>query len=281
MPENLEQTARINVLANLRTALGDSLALTKPVETKTPHSGKNNFTDTATASLKTSRQMQEKQAIQEIFPYGLPTCELVECLYHGSGCSALALCLARTVSRDGRAIAVIDSEQQFYPHTALALGIQEQQIVVLRPANSSDEIWALDQAIRCRGFAAVLWRGEKMHIRHLRRLQLACQKYNTLGLLLRPHSMASQFTAARTRLLVKSVKSTNSAATTQDVNRTISNMHSSMSQATPNNRSFFFFHRLRIKRLRGAHLAAGRGIELEIDYENGTFRQTVSLPVAS
>ena len=56
--------------------------------------------------------------------------------------------------------------------------------------------------------------------------------------------------------------------------------HNSNSNSN-NSNSFFLFSRLRIERLRGAHLAAGSGIELEIDHENGTFRQAVSLPVAS
>ena len=230
----------------------------------------------------------------------MPTGELIEFLHRGSGCGVLALCLARTASRDGRAIAVIDPEHQFYPHAALALGIGLEQLLVLRPTRGREEMWALDQTIRCRGFAAVLWRGKQLQLRHLRRLQLACEKYNTLGLLLRPQAMSHQLTAARTRLRVESIHATGpesiapSVPVPRAVPRAISGDHrfvphnsnsnsnsNSNNNSNNNSNSFFLFSRLRIERLRGAHLAAGSGIELEIDHENGTFRQAVSLPVAS
>ena len=293
MLEQTQQTSKIDALANLRAALGDSLFSAKPTETNTETKGLRSqhpvenactHSSSGSTSAKTAREMHENKALKNIFPHGLPTGELIECLYRGSGCGALALCFARSVSRDGRGIAVIDPEHQFYPHAALALGIELQQLVIFRPSKGIDEMWVLDQTIRCRGFAAVFWRGEKIHVRHLRRLQLACQKYNTLGLLLRPQSMRHQGAAARTRLLVESFNTmtpTPSAPLTPST-QTVAHGISPTQQFTAHNKSSFFsFNRLRIKRLRGAHLAAGSGMEWEIDHENGTFRQAISLPVAS
>ena len=295
MRENNRHTSRIDALANLRAALGDSLSPAKPAKNNgiaVRRLVQNDFAENNKTSTEGARETPEKKALGKIFPHGLPTGELIEFLHRGSGCGVLALCLARTASRDGRAIAVIDPEHQFYPHAALALGIGPEQLLVLRPTRGREEMWALDQTIRCRGFAAVLWRGKQLQLRHLRRLQLACEKYNTLGLLLRPQAMSHQLTAARTRLRVESIHATGPESIAPSVPRAvpravphaISGDHRFVphnSNNSNNSNSFFLFSRLRIERLRGAHLAAGNGIELEIDHENGTFRQAVSLPVAS
>ena len=209
----------------------------------------------------------EKQILKKIFPHGFPTGELMEVLYRGSGSGTLALCLARTASHDGRAIAVIDSSSQFYPHPAIALGIAPQQLIILRPNRGTEAMWALEQAVRCRGFAAVIWRAARPALRHLRRLQHACERYDTLGILLRAQTIGSQPTAARTRLRVQAIDANDSKPT--------------FTYEQSERASLFFRHRLRVERLRGAHLTEGNRIELEIDYASGTFRQAAPLPLAS
>ena len=307
MLENTPSASRSDALAELQKTLGDSLFFAKTEEGKSHCNDRNRRNDSVTVQRpgaahdreykhedkkeqEKQQKQKEQQALTTLFPGGLPTDELIELIYQGSGCGALALCLARSVSRDGRAIAVIDSEYQFYPHTALALGVDLSQLTIFRPHKGVDEMWALDQTIRCRGFAAVLWRepsdgtrrrekkhGGTIHVRHLRRIQLACQKYNTLGLLLRPRSMSQQWTAAKTRLLVEPVLPVSSATSGTQPHTTHHTSHSRHSGT----RSPFFLHRLHIQRLRGAHLTTGSNVEWEIDYENGTFRQATSLPVAS
>ena len=319
MLENTPPASRSNALAQLQRTLGDALFFAEAEAAERKAHGNQRNDPTAVATTGTdhtcetcedgheNEKQQEQQALAALFPHGLPTDELIELLYHGSGCGALALCFARSVSRDGRAIAVIDTEYQFYPHTALALGVDLAQLIILRPQKGVDEMWVLDQTIRCRGFAAVLWRegrrgpndetrrrgkerGETIHVRHLRRIQLACQKYNTLGLLLRPRSMPQQWTAAKTRLLVEPVPPVSIATSGAELDNTNHISHGPQDRTRysgqhavhkPGNHSSFFLHRLRIQRLRGAHLTTGSNVEWEIDHENGTFRQATSLPVAS
>lgn len=263
-PSLLSRTAS---LAELKATLGDLLAPAR-------QSAESDQTAEAEAEIGEKTETQEKTGTQrhahtaargeeegvleKIFPHGLPAGELIEILHRGFGSGTLALCLARVASRDGRAIAVLDPCRQFYPHPATAIGIAPQQLIVLRPKRSTEAIWALEQAVRCRGFAAVLWRAVRPTLRHLRRLQHACEQYDTLGLLLRAETTRRQPTAARTRLRV-----------------TATDAHRPGGHASP-----FFQHRLCIERLRGAHLAAGNRIELEMDYASGTFRQAPSLPLA-
>ena len=267
-PSLLSRTAS---LSELKATLGDLLAPARqPAESdQTAEAeaeaeaeiGEKTETQEKTGTQRhahTAAVGEEEGVLEKIFPHGLPAGELIEILHRGFGSGTLALCLAHIASRDGRAIAVLDPCRQFYPHPATAIGIAPQQLIVLRPKRSTEAIWALEQAVRCRGFAAVLWRAVRPTLRHLRRLQHACEQYDTLGLLLRAETTRRQPTAARTRLRV-----------------TATDAYRPGGHASP-----FFQHRLCIERLRGAHLAAGNRIELEMDYASGTFRQAPSLPLA-
>lgn len=59
------------------------------------------------------------------------------------------------------------------------------EMVVVRPSRDDDELWAIDQALRCPGVAAVLaWPG-RMQANAMRRLQLAARASGAVGLLVR------------------------------------------------------------------------------------------------
>jgi protein ImuA len=116
----------------------------------------------------------------------------------GSGAATLALSAAREACHEGRAFVVLDvgtlarsaSEGNrlghFYPPAAAAWGIDLAAMLVLRPANQADALWALDQALRCPGVGAVWATCDRLDVRDFRRLQLAAECGGTLGLLSRP-----------------------------------------------------------------------------------------------
>jgi hypothetical protein len=102
-------------------------------------------------------------------------------------------------------IVVVDRGGRFYPPAVLpwlvsrsvagsgvaGCGGQEivpesvPEMVVVRPSRDDDELWAIDQALRCPGVAAVLaWPG-RMQANAVRRLQLAARASGAVGLLVR------------------------------------------------------------------------------------------------
>lgn len=103
----------------------------------------------------------------------------------GTGAGTLAFLAAREACRHGGTLVVLDSHGEFYPPAAARLGIDLQRLVVVHPATTADEHWALDQALRCRGVAAVLAWPEKLDGRTFRRLQLAAEEGGGLGLFIR------------------------------------------------------------------------------------------------
>jgi hypothetical protein len=67
----------------------------------------------------------------------------------------------------------------------------------------ADNLWALDQALRCPGVAAALAWPEKLDGRTFRRLQLAAEQGGGLGLLVRPERVRHEPSWAEVRLVVE------------------------------------------------------------------------------
>ena len=156
-------------------------------------------------------------ALDRVLPAGgLRRGTLVEYLAAaaGSGAGTLALSVAREACGEGRALVVVDQPKQargtsaghFYPLAAAAWGIELSQMIVLRPANQTDALWACDQALRCSGVAAVWAAWDRLDVRDFRRLQLAAECGRTLGLLIRPAQFRGQPTWADVQWEVRSAK---------------------------------------------------------------------------
>ena len=128
----------------------------------------------------------------------------------GDGAGWLSWQMAASALRWGKQrgrgrVVVIDTEGWFYPAVALAAGIAAEELMVLRPANRSDGIWAADQALRSRAVAAV-WGSFPVDVleeRHARRLQLASEDGGALGLWMFPEKMLSQPCWGEVRLAVR------------------------------------------------------------------------------
>jgi hypothetical protein len=138
---------------------------------------------------------------------------LVEWLAPEQGCGAqsLALIVAREACREGRALVVFDRAEQFYPPAALRLGLEPANLLVVRPANQADELWALTQVLRCPGVAAAVVQLDRLESHDFRRLQLAAESHGALGLLLRPWNVRKEPSWAELRLGVEAIPSPESA----------------------------------------------------------------------
>ena len=216
-------------------------------------------------------------------PDGLPRGSLVEWLGQGpgSGATRLAFCVARAAlgiaaARDnGRVLVVIDRQRRFYAPAAARLGIDPSGLIIVRPAQQADELWALDQAVRCPGVAAVLWRGDKLDARHFRRLQLACQASGVIGLLVRPPAARQEPSWADVRLLVGPRPAARTDATLPG--STARPSAGCQSTLPP----WSSVRRLQVQVVRCRGRTAGTLVELEIDDETLQIRSTTALRMAA
>jgi len=127
----------------------------------------------------------------------------------GGGHSAdyLSLLAAKQAAADGGAIVVLDSQHQFYPPAAAAIGINLDNLIVLKGASpkassssqfskneelDSDLLWSIDQALRCPAVAAVWGSLGRIDERWFRRFQLSAESSGCLGLFVQPISQIRQ-----------------------------------------------------------------------------------------
>jgi len=83
-------------------------------------------------------------------------------------------------------------------------------LVVVRPARDEDEIWAIDQALRCPGVTAVVAWPQHATSTVLRRWQVGARSGGAVGLLLRPPRTRRDPSWAQARLAVTALPSTES-----------------------------------------------------------------------
>jgi protein ImuA len=129
---------------------------------------------------------------------------LVEWLSAGEGVGAgtLALLAAKHACRDGGILAVFDN-REFFPPAAVRLGIEREQLVVIRARTAADNHWAIDQALRSPAVAAVLAWPDRIDDRTFRRWQLSAEEGGCVAMLLRYEAAKNEPSWADVRLLVE------------------------------------------------------------------------------
>lgn len=132
---------------------------------------------------------------------GLPAGSLHELVGHAPSITGfLAAFLARV--RPGRPILWITSEQQPYAPGLAAFGLDHRRLTIAWARRPQDRLWAFEDALRTPGFAAVIAEVGNADLTETRRLQLAAESGNGLGLLVRRDAAPS---AALTRWRVDTV----------------------------------------------------------------------------
>jgi hypothetical protein len=128
----------------------------------------------------------------------------------------------------GGTIVVVDRRGRFHPPAVLpwveaaqggapsaprtAHDAPPGSLVVVRPAHDEDEIWAIDQALRCPGVTAVVAWPERATTTALRRWQLGARGGGAVGLLLRPPRARRDPSWAQARLDVTALPSVDARA---------------------------------------------------------------------
>jgi hypothetical protein len=110
----------------------------------------------------------------------------LQAVAEGAGAWSLALFLARQACHEQATLVLVDPRHWFYPPAAAALGIDLENVLLIRPTRRADCHGALEQALRCRGVGAVIGWAERLRPAEARRLLLASEAGGRLGLLLRP-----------------------------------------------------------------------------------------------
>jgi len=110
----------------------------------------------------------------------------------------IALLLANAAQRNkggdnkaGGAVVWSDPAHELYPPALLSLSgasIDLRRLILLRCANPADELWALNECLRCRGVCATVASISRLTQLEARRLQLAAERGGGIGLFMRPYA---------------------------------------------------------------------------------------------
>ena len=181
-----------------------------------------------------------------------------------AGCAAdfLSLSVASAACKNGGALVVIDPDRQFFPTAAAAMGINMDNLIVLRSAEKPDGhiraigqdlLWAIDQSLRCPAVAAVWGPLPKVDDRWQRRFQLSAEASGAMGLFVRPLALARQPSWSEVQWLVSPSTLSNTTQTEQEND---------------------FGVRLNLVRCRGTH--GGKSISISINTVTGSVRKARS-----
>ncbi len=103
------------------------------------------------------------------------------------------------------------SESRSAKHAGSVKGFMSSRgtgpLVVVRPSRDEDEIWAIDQALRCPGVTAVVAWPERATSTTLRRWQVGARAGGAVGLLVRPTQARREPSWAQARLAVTTLDS--------------------------------------------------------------------------
>ncbi len=78
-----------------------------------------------------------------------------------------------------------------------------RRMLIVRPRAGRDALWAMEQALRSQACAAVLGWADRAEDSALRRLKLAAEEGDSLGLLFRPPARAMEHSPAALRLALE------------------------------------------------------------------------------
>jgi len=136
---------------------------------------------------------------------GWPVGALTECLLDTCGIGELSLWMPtlRRIALDKRHIAFVAPPFLLYAPALVQHGIPLEQVLVIDCKSAEELLWAMEQALRCAAFGAVLaWTHPTQPItdKQLRRLQLAAEAGRNMGILYRPLIAAQNASPAALRL---------------------------------------------------------------------------------
>lgn len=133
---------------------------------------------------------------------GWPQGALVEILsaYRGIGELRLLLPALAGLTREKRWLAFVAPPYIPYAPALARAGVRLDRVMQVHPRTGTDTLWALEQTLRSGSCGAVLAWPQRADARSLRRLQLAAEAGNSLGVLFRQPSAGRERSPAVVRL---------------------------------------------------------------------------------
>ena len=137
---------------------------------------------------------------------GWPTDGVTEILHDQYGIGEfriLAPALARLSHEQSRWLLLVSPPYIPYPPALAQAGVDLTNILITQPKTQKDYLWVLEKALASESCSAVMaWPGN-IHVKQVRRLQVASKEGNCWNILFRPESAASNASPAELRVRLR------------------------------------------------------------------------------
>ncbi len=153
-----------------------------------------------------SQPLLSSPVLESVLPGGrLQEGSLVELLSAcpGAGACELAFQMVKQLQQERLTPVLIDSDREFFAPGAAQLGIDLERLIVVRTRSLSEQLWAIEQTLRCEGRTVLLSLLERIPANTYRRLKLAAERGKGIGLFWRTASLRTSPSWADHRLLIE------------------------------------------------------------------------------
>ncbi|ACU60849.1 ImuA family protein [Chitinophaga pinensis] len=134
-----------------------------------------------------------------VFPTGVIhefLCPLTE---QAAATSGFVSALTGSLMQFGGACIWISVSRTLFPPSLKTFGIEPHRVVFIDLQRTKDALWALEEALKCEGLAAVIAELPEIGFTQSRRLQLAVEQSKVTGFILRTSSRSVSTTASAAR----------------------------------------------------------------------------------
>ncbi|SDG87360.1 protein ImuA [Chitinophaga filiformis] len=142
-----------------------------------------------------------------IFPTGAVHEFLCAFREHAAATTGFVSVLAGNLMQRGGACIWISVARTLFPPSLKTFGIEPDRVIFIDLQRIKDALWALEEALKCPGIAAVIAEIPEISFTQSRRLQLVVEQSKVTGFILRTSARAASTTACVTRWKITSLPS--------------------------------------------------------------------------
>jgi len=124
---------------------------------------------------------------------------------HAAACSGFIAGLLKSLMVNSGACLWISASRTLFPPALKSFGVEPDRIIFIDLKNENDVLWAMEEALKCEGLAAVIGEVSGINLTQSRRLQLTVEKSRVTGLILRNNTQKLATTACVARWQIKPI----------------------------------------------------------------------------
>jgi len=159
-----------------------------------------------------TRELVGLGPVEGAFPNGVFPLGTVHELVCGNteqatACGGFVTGLLSVLMKNGGACLWIGLSGNLFPSALKAFGVEPDKVIFVNLSKNKDVLWVMEEALKCTGLAAVIGEVGEMDFKQSRRLQLAVERSQVTGFVLRNYSNKMGNTACAARWQIKPLPS--------------------------------------------------------------------------